>query len=92
MQTLDVSPLLPSLRAMQIKFSKSATAALAAVISTGADFAHPGHSTADPVAELSQPLAGADHFAAFVALTTILLLALRGLVNRRAAKMETERK
>ena len=77
---------------MQIRFSKSATAVLAAIISTGAAFAHPGHSTADPVAELSQPLAGADHFAAFLALTTILLLALRVLVNWRAAKKETARK
>jgi len=89
---LDVSPLLPSLRAMQIKFSKSATAALAVVVFTGAAFAHPGHSMSDPVAELSQPLAGTDHFAAFLALTTVLLVALRLLVNSRAAKKEAARK
>ena len=89
---LDVSPLLPSLRAMQIKLSKSVAGTIAGVVSISVAFAHPGHSTADPVAELSQPLAGADHFAAFLALTTILLLALRGLVNHRAAKKEAARK
>jgi hypothetical protein len=44
------------------------------------------------VAQVSQPLAGADHFAAFVALTAILLFSLRAAVNYRAAKKQTARK
>jgi hydrogenase/urease accessory protein HupE len=58
---------------MQIKLSKSVAGTIAGIVSISVAFAHPGHSTTDPVAELSQPLAGADHFAAFLALMTVLL-------------------
>lgn len=76
---------------MQIKFSKLAATIFAAMIFTGATFAHPGHAPTDPVAQISEPLAGVDHFAAFVALSAILLLVLRGLVKRRSAVVERVR-
>jgi hydrogenase/urease accessory protein HupE len=50
--------------------------------------AHPGHAPTDVAAEISQPLAGPDHFVAFVALSSVLLVALRFALKRRdAAKM-----
>ena len=77
---------------MQMKFSKSVVTMIAGMLSAGAVFAHPGHALTDPVAQVSQPFAGADHFAAFLALTSILLLTLRGVVKYRAAKQATARK
>jgi hydrogenase/urease accessory protein HupE len=77
---------------MQMKFSKSVAALVAGMISVSLASAHPGHAPTDPVAQVSQPLAGADHFAAFLALTSLLLLTLRALVKYRAAKKETARR
>ena len=89
---LDVSPVLPSLRFMQIKLSKSAAGIFAGITSTAVAFAHPGHAPTETVAQLAHPFAGADHFAAFLTLTTLLLLALRMVVKYRGTKKETARK
>ena len=77
---------------MQMKFSKFAAVLVVGIVSVMMVSAHPGHALTDPVAQVSQPLAGADHFAAFLALTSILLLALRAGVKHQAAKKETARK
>jgi hydrogenase/urease accessory protein HupE len=77
---------------MQMKFSKSVATLVAGMISVSLASAHPGHAPTDPVAQVSQPLAGADHFAAFLALTSILLLTVRAVRKHRAAKKETARK
>ena len=79
---------------MQMNFSKSAAGVGAGMFLAAVAFAHPGHAPTDVVAEVSQPLAGVDHFAAFLALTVILLLALRAVVKyrtQRAAKMQKVR-
>ena len=83
---LDLCGSFLSLRPMQIKFSKSVAVVFAGIISTGAAFAHPGHAPTDVVAEVSQPLAGVDHLVAFLALTSVLLLALRLVVKVRHAR------
>ncbi len=77
---------------MQMKFSKFAAVLVVGIVSVVMGSAHPGHALTDPVAQVSQPLAGADHFAAFLALTSILLLTLRAVVKVRAAKQERARK
>lgn len=77
---------------MQMKFSKFAAVLVAGIFSSVMLSAHPGHAPVDPVAQVSQPLAGADHFAAFLALTSILLLTVRAVVKNRAAKKEMARK
>ena len=77
---------------MQIKFSKFVAVLMVGIFSSLMASAHPGHAPTDPVAQISQPLAGADHFAAFLALTSILLLTLRGVIKHQAAKKETARK
>ena len=80
---------------MQMNFSKSAAGVGAGMFLVAVASAHPGHAPTDVVAEVSQPLAGADHFAAFLALTTVLLLALWAVVKyraQRAAKMQKVRK
>ena len=71
---------------MQMNFSKSVAALLVGVLSTAVASAHPGHAPSDVVAEVSQPLAGLDHFVAFLALTSVLLLTLRLVVKARQAK------
>ena len=48
--------------------------------------AHPGHAPTDVAAEISQPLAGPDHFIAFIVLTSVLLVAARFAVKIRCAK------
>ena len=48
--------------------------------------AHPGHAPTDVAAEISQPLAGPDHFIAFIALTSVLLGAARFVFKMRHAK------
>jgi hydrogenase/urease accessory protein HupE len=48
--------------------------------------AHPGHAPTDVAAEVSQPLAGPDHFIAFVALTFVLLVAARFAFKLRHAR------
>jgi hypothetical protein len=90
--SLNSHSALPSLPAMQMKFSKSVATLVAAMISVSLASAHPGHAPTDPVAQVSQPLAGADHFAAFLALTSILLLTVRAVRKHRADKKETARK
>ena len=77
---------------MQMKLSRSVAVLVAGIFSGVMVSAHPGHAPTDPVAQVSQPLAGADHFAAFLALTSILLLTLRGVVKHRAAKKAMARK
>ena len=89
---LDVSSVLPSLRAMQMKLSKSLLGVFAGILTSSAVFAHPGHAPTDTVAQLAHPFAGADHFAAFLALTTVLLLVLRAAAKYRASKREAARK
>jgi hydrogenase/urease accessory protein HupE len=70
---------------MQIKCS-AAVGILAGVLLANAAVAHPGHGPTDLAAQVSQPLAGADHFAAFLALTSVLLVALRIVLKHRRAK------
>ena len=77
---------------MQMKFSKFAAVLVVVIFSSVKVSAHPGHAPTDPVAQVSQPFAGADHFAAFLALTAILLLTLRAVVKHRAAKQARARK
>jgi hydrogenase/urease accessory protein HupE len=77
---------------MQMKLSRSVAVLVAGILSNVMVSAHPGHAPTDPVAQVTQPLAGADHFAAFLALTTILLLTLHGVMKHRAAKKQTARK
>lgn len=67
---------------MQTMFSKWA-AVLIVVMSVFHAAAHPGHLPSDFTAEVSQPLAGPDHFVAFIALTSVLLVVLRLVLNRR---------
>jgi hydrogenase/urease accessory protein HupE len=71
---------------MRIKFGRLSTAILAGSFLANIAVAHPGHESTDLAAQLSQPLAGADHFAAFIALTSVLLLALRIVVKCRRAR------
>ena len=71
---------------MRIKFSAVAKGILAAACWANAAAAHPGHGPTDLAAQVSQPLAGADHFAAFLALTSILLLMVRITLKSRLAK------
>ncbi|HEY0550459.1 MAG TPA: HupE/UreJ family protein [Verrucomicrobiae bacterium] len=71
---------------MRIKFSSSLAAIIGGIFLANIAAAHPGHNPTDLAAQVSQPLAGADHFAAFLALTSILLLALRFALKRRSAK------
>jgi hydrogenase/urease accessory protein HupE len=54
--------------------------------------AHPGHAPTDPVAQVSEPLAGADHFLAFLALTSLLLFAVRVFVKARGPQKQKARK
>ena len=54
--------------------------------------AHPGHSPTDVAAQVTQPFAGADHFVAFLALTSVLLVAFRVLAKSRVAATEKARK
>jgi hydrogenase/urease accessory protein HupE len=65
---------------------KSVLAILAGTFVANLASAHPGHSPADVAAEVSQPFAGADHFVVFIALASMLLLALRLVLSVRNAK------
>jgi hydrogenase/urease accessory protein HupE len=51
--------------------------------------AHPGHAPTDVAAQVSQPFAGMDHFAAFVALSAALLTAFRFIVRARSTRSTT---
>jgi len=72
---------------MRNKFSTMAVI-LAGSFLANIAVAHPGHGPTDLAAQVSRPLAGADHFAAFIALTSVLLLALRIVVKYRRAKLQ----
>jgi len=67
---------------MQTKRTKLAAGFFAGILLTSAASAHPGHAPTDFAAEISQPFAGADHFIAFVALTSVLLIAFRFALRR----------
>jgi hydrogenase/urease accessory protein HupE len=73
---------------MQFKLSKSAMTLVVGIIFTGAALAHPGHAPTDTVAQIAHPLAGADHFAVFIAMTAVLLTAARFLVKARKAQLD----
>ena len=70
---------------MQMNFSKTVAALFAGLFVSTAG-AHPGHSPADFAAEVSHPLAGLDHFLAFVVFTSVLLVALRFVLKARASR------
>lgn len=70
---------------MQKMFSKQIAATWAGIMVVSTVLAHPGHAPTDAVAQVSEPLAGPDHLLAFLALTGLLLLALRVLVKARAS-------
>jgi hydrogenase/urease accessory protein HupE len=76
---------------MRMKFSKLAATFLAGNLLATMASAHPGHAPTDLAAEVSQPLAGPDHFIAFLALTSVLLVALRFVMKARAVKMKKSR-
>jgi hypothetical protein len=87
---LDLSRSIPSFCAMQKYFSKSGVALVAALFITAAASAHPGHAPGDVVAQVSQPLAGPDHLAAFVVLVAALMGLLAVLLKHRSsAKQKT---
>ena len=68
---------------MQTKFRKSVPVILAGIFLTGIASAHPGHAPTDLAANISEPLAGVDHFAVFAALVSILLVGLRFCLSFR---------
>lgn len=74
---------------MRLKFW---AAVLWLAILAGDVSAHPGHSPTDVAAQVSQPWAGADHLVAFLALTLLLLMALRFSLNLRAGRRQRVRK
>ena len=71
---------------MQTKFSKLVAALFAGMFVSTIASAHPGHSPIDLAAEVSQPLAGLDHFVVFVALTSVLLVAVRIVLKTRKGR------
>jgi hydrogenase/urease accessory protein HupE len=71
---------------MRIKFSSSWAAIIGGIFLANIAAAHPGHGPNDLAARVSQPLAGADHFVAFIALSSVLLIALRLAVKAREAR------
>ena len=77
---------------MQMKFSKSVAAGSVGMFVATIASAHPGHAPTDLAAEVSQPLAGLDHFVAFIALTSCLLLLLRAILKHQAAQQQKARK
>jgi hydrogenase/urease accessory protein HupE len=77
---------------MQMKISKSVAGIFAGTFLPIIASAHPGHAPSDVAAEVLQPLAGADHFVAFVALTSILLIAFRFVLKAINAKRRSARK
>lgn len=77
---------------MQMKLTKPVAGILAGMFLATTASAHPGHSPTDVVAEVSQPLAGLDHLLAFVALASILLVAVQlGLKLREARRARARR-
>jgi hypothetical protein len=63
--------------------SKLAAGILAGTFLAQFASAHPGHQPTDVVAQVSQPLAGPDHFIGFVILTSVLLVAFRFVLKAR---------
>ena len=74
-----------------MKLMKAATI-LAGISLANIASAHPGHSPADVAAQVAQPFAGVDHFVAFLALSSVLLVAFRFVAKSRAARTEKARK
>jgi len=74
---------------MRIKCSLSWAITLVGILLANIAVAHPGHGPGDLAAQVSQPLAGVDHFVAFLALTSVLLLALRMILKCRRAKLRS---
>lgn len=70
---------------MQMNFRKSIAAAAIGMLVPALVSAHPGHAPVDLSAQVSEPLAGPDHFLAFVALSALLLMVLRILLKTRGA-------
>jgi hydrogenase/urease accessory protein HupE len=66
--------------------SKSVAGILAGTFLAQFASAHPGHQPTDVVAQVSQPLAGPDHFVAFAVLTSVLLVAFRFVLKAREAR------
>ena len=77
---------------MQMKLNQWVAGILAGVFLTTITSAHPGHSPTDAVAEISQPLAGLDHLLAFIALTSLVLMAVRLGIKARDAKRDGARR
>jgi hydrogenase/urease accessory protein HupE len=77
---------------MQMKLNQRVAGILAGIFLTTIASAHPGHSPTDVVAEVSQPWAGLDHLLAFVALTSVLLVAVRLGIKARDAKRSNTRR
>jgi hydrogenase/urease accessory protein HupE len=71
---------------MRIKFSASWAAIIGGIFLANIAAAHPGHGPTDLAAQVSQPLAGPDHFVAFIALSSILLIALRLVLKGREGR------
>ena len=76
---------------MQKYFSKFGAALGAALFVTTLASAHPGHAPGDVVAQVSQPLAGPDHLAAFLMLASALLGLLAVMLKHRAAARQKAR-
>jgi hydrogenase/urease accessory protein HupE len=67
---------------MQTMFSRLA-GILSGLLLASAASAHPGHAPTDVTAQVTQPFAGLDHFLAFVALTSALLVVLKMVLKWR---------
>ena len=71
---------------MRIKFSRALAAIPMGILLANSAAAHPGHEPTNLAAQVSQPLAGADHFVAFLALASVLLIALRLVLKAHEAR------
>jgi hypothetical protein len=71
---------------MQTMFSNGFAGVWAGILLAGGASAHPGHAPTDAVAQISAPWAGPDHFVAFLALASVLLLAMRTLWKWKAGR------
>jgi hydrogenase/urease accessory protein HupE len=70
---------------MQMIFRKAIAAAMVAgTFSPAVMSAHPGHAPTDLSAQVSAPLAGPDHFIAFVLLSGVLVAVSLGIRKARA--------
>jgi hydrogenase/urease accessory protein HupE len=71
---------------MQMKLRKCVWGILTPIAGVSIASAHPGHAPTDLAAQVSQPLAGVDHFVAFAALTAVLLVAFRFALKIRSGQ------